>query len=118
MTRRSARNAEVGMRGGGAFLQHDAILIPAMLRVLKRVFDAAQADTRAVPGHERRQLLEPGENAALLEQGRAKAQLLRTGKRRQARLRPPGAHPPGREIAHLLYVPNTQSVLARNRARP
>jgi hypothetical protein len=124
-----------------------------MLRVLKRVLDAAQAHTRAVPGHERRQLqlavavllhearradyvegaeetvaaeralvelfgVEPGENAALLEQGRAKAQLLRTGKRRQARLRPPGAHPPGREIAHLLYVPNTQSVLARNRARP
>jgi len=149
-----------------------------MLRAIKRVFDAAQGDTRDVPGHERRQLqvavavllhearradyvegdeesvtaelalveifgLERRESAALLEQGRARAQQLTsvyapvTVVKREFSL--PDrirlvehlwrvAFADGRlnlyedhyvrKIAHLLYVPNTQSMLARNRARP
>ena len=148
-----------------------------MLKALRRMLEAAPADTHVVPAHERRQLqlavavllhearradyiegdeesvrarsalaevfgLTPDESAALLEEGRAKAQHLTslyapltTVKRdfsleERVRLvehlwRVAFAH--GgldpyedhyvRKIAHLLYVPNTQSMLARNRAR-
>ena len=86
--------------------------------------------------------LEPGEAVELLEQGRARAQQLtsfyRTGQHCETRVFDARAHPliehlwritfaDGRldlyedhyvrKIAHLLYVPNTQSMLARNRAR-
>ena len=148
-----------------------------MLRAIKRLFDAAQADIREVPAHERRQLqlaaavllhearradyaeggeesakaelalgeifgLEPRESKELLEQGRAKAQQLTsfhapltTIKREfsmperihlvehlwrvafaDGRLDPYEDHYV-RKIAHLLHVPNTQNMLARNRAR-
>ena len=148
-----------------------------MLRAIKRVFAAAQEDTRAVPAHERRQLqlavavllhearradyaerneesataelalvdifgLERGESAALLGEGRARAQQLTSlypplsiVKREfslperirlvehlwrvafaDGRLDPYEDHYV-RKIAHLLYVPNTDSMLARNRAR-
>jgi uncharacterized tellurite resistance protein B-like protein len=148
-----------------------------VLKALRRMLDAAPADTHVVPAHERRQLqlavavllhearradyaegdeesirgqqaladifgLQPAESAALLEEGRAKAQHLTslyapltTVKRdfsleERVRLvehlwRVAFAH--GgldpyedhyvRKVAHLLYVPNTQSMLARNRAR-
>jgi uncharacterized tellurite resistance protein B-like protein len=149
-----------------------------MLKAIKRMFDAAHGDNRAVPGHERRQLqvavavllhearradyvegdeesapaelalveifgLERDESAALLEQGRARAQQLTSFyapvsvvKREfslpdrirlvehlwrvafaDGQLNPYEDHYV-RKIAHLLYVPNTQSMLARNRARP
>jgi uncharacterized tellurite resistance protein B-like protein len=148
-----------------------------MLRAIKRFLAAAQADTPAVPAHERRQLqlavavlvhearradyaerddesgiavralaeifdLEPHEAAALLEQGRARAQQLTsfyaplTVIKREfsledrirlvehlwritfvdGQLNLYEDHYV-RKIAHLLYVPNTQSMLARNRAR-
>jgi hypothetical protein len=54
-----------------------------VLRAIKRVFTAAQEETRAVPAYERRQLQ------------LAVAVLLH----------------------EALYVPNTQTMLARNRAR-
>jgi uncharacterized tellurite resistance protein B-like protein len=148
-----------------------------VLKVLRRMLDAAPADTHVVPAHERRQLqiavavllhearradyaegdeesmrgqqaladifaLQPAESAALLEEGRAKAQHLTslyapltTVKRdfsleERVRLvehlwRVAFAHRGldpyedhyVRKVAHLLYVPNTQSMLARNRAR-
>jgi uncharacterized tellurite resistance protein B-like protein len=149
-----------------------------VLRAIKRVFTAAQEETRAVPAYERRQLqlavavllhearradygerseeesaraetalveifgLERGENAALLDEGRARAEQLTSlyapvsvVKRElsiperirlvehlwrvafaDATLDPYEDHYV-RKIAHLLYVPNTQSMLARNRAR-
>ena len=148
-----------------------------MLRALKRVLAAAQAETPAVPAHERRQLqvavavlvhearradygegeqesataegalaeifgLEAHEAAALLDEGRARAQQLTsfyaplTVIKREFSLEDRIllvehlwriTFADGqlnlyedhyvRKIAHLLYVPNTQSMLARNRAR-
>jgi uncharacterized tellurite resistance protein B-like protein len=148
-----------------------------MLKAIKRIFDAAPADTHALPGHERRQLqlavavllhearradyvegdeesvkgelalveifgLEPRESAALLEQGRARAQQLTSFYAPVAIIKREFSLPDRirlvehlwrvtfangeldlhedhyvRKIAHLLYVPNTQSMLARNRAR-
>ena len=148
-----------------------------MLRAIKRMFDAGQADTSSVPAYERRQLqlavavllhearradyaeggdesgaaelalaeifgLEPRESAALLEEGRSRAQQLTSFyapvsvvKRdfslperirlvehlwrvafADGQLNPYEDHYV-RKIAHLLYVPNTESMLARNRAR-
>ena len=148
-----------------------------MLKALKRAFAAAQADTHAVPAHERRHLhvavavllhearradpvegheesdaaerglaeifrLDRSECAALLEEGRAKAEQMSsfyapvTVVKREFSLEERillvehlwrVALADGqlnlyedhyvRKIAHLLYVPNTQSMLARNRAR-
>jgi len=148
-----------------------------MLRAIKRFLAAAQADTPAVPAHERRQLqlavavlvyearradyaegsdesataeralaeilgLQPTEVAALLNEGRARAQQLTSFyapltviKREfslEDRIRLVEhlwriTFADGqlnlyedhyvRKIAHLLHVPNTQSMLARNRAR-
>jgi uncharacterized tellurite resistance protein B-like protein len=148
-----------------------------MLRAIKRVLAAAQADTPSVPAHERRQLqlavavlvhearradyaegddesviaeralteifgLEPHESAALLKEGRARAQQLTsfyaplTVVKREFSLEDRIrlvehlwriSFADGqlnlyedhyvRKIAHLLHVPNTQSMLARNRAR-
>jgi uncharacterized tellurite resistance protein B-like protein len=148
-----------------------------MLKAIKRIFDAAPADTHALPGNERRQLqlavavllhearradyaegdeesvkgelalveifgLEPRESAALLEQGRARAQQLTSFYAPVAVVKREFSLPDRirlvehlwrvsfangvldlhedhyvRKIAHLLYVPNTQSMLARNRAR-
>jgi uncharacterized tellurite resistance protein B-like protein len=147
-----------------------------VLKALRRMLEAAPADTHVVPAHERRQLqlavavllhearradyaegdeesvrarsalaeifgLTPEESAALLEEGRAKAQHLTslyapltTVKREfslEERVRlvehlwrvafayglDPYEDHYVRKIAHLLYVPNTQSMLARNRAR-
>jgi uncharacterized tellurite resistance protein B-like protein len=149
-----------------------------MLKAIKRVFDAAQGDTRAVSAQERRQLqiavavlvhearradyvegdeesdtaelalveifgLERHESAALLEQGRARAQQLTSFYAPVSVVKREFSLPDRirlvehlwrvafadgqlnlyedhyvRKIAHLLYVPNTQSMLARNRARP
>ena len=148
-----------------------------MLRALKRMFDAAQEDTRAVPAHERRQLqvavavlvhearradyvegdeesvtaelalaeifgLERHESAALLEQGRARAQQLTSFYAPLTIVKREFSLPDRirlvehlwrvvfadgrlnlyedhyvRKIAHLLHIPNTESMLARNRAR-
>jgi uncharacterized tellurite resistance protein B-like protein len=148
-----------------------------VLKALRRMLEAAPADTHVVPAHERRQLqlavavllhearradyaegdeettrgqqaladifgLQPAQSAALLEEGRAKAQHLTslyapltTVKRdfsleERVRLvehlwRVAFAHGDldpyedhyVRKVAHLLYVPNTQNMLARNRAR-
>ena len=148
-----------------------------MLRSIKRMFEPAQADTRAVPAQERHHLqvsvavllhearradyeerhqesgpaqsalqqifgLDARESAALLEEGRAKAQQLSsfyaplTVVKRDFSLEQRIdlvehlwriVFADGqlnlyedhyvRKIAHLLYVPNTQSMLARNRAR-
>jgi uncharacterized tellurite resistance protein B-like protein len=148
-----------------------------MLRALKRIFDPAQADTPAVPAHERRHLqvavaillhearrsdytegdaesdiailalaeifgVEPEVCTALLEEGRAKGEQLTsfyaplTVIKREfsmeerilliehlwrvtfadGQLNLYEDHYV-RKIAHLLHVPNTQSMLARNRAR-
>jgi uncharacterized tellurite resistance protein B-like protein len=87
--------------------------------------------------------LEPGEAAALLEQGREKAQQLTSFYAPVSVVKREFSLPERiglvehlwrvafanghldlhedhyvRKIAHLLYVPNTQSMLARNRARP
>jgi uncharacterized tellurite resistance protein B-like protein len=148
-----------------------------MLRTIKRLLDAAQADTRSTPAYERRQLhaavaillhearradhaedaeeggaaeqaliemfgLERHEAAAVLEESRAKAQALTSFYaplvviKREFSLEERTrlvehlwrvAFADGqlnlyedhyvRKIAHLLYVSNTQSMLARNRAR-
>jgi uncharacterized tellurite resistance protein B-like protein len=149
-----------------------------MLKAIKRVFDAAQGDTRAASAQEHRQLqiavavlmhearradyvegdeesapaelalveifgLERHESAALLEQGRARAQQLTSFYAPVNVIKREFSLPDRirlvehlwrvafadgqlnlyedhyvRKIAHLLYVPNTQSMLARNRARP
>lgn len=149
-----------------------------MLRALKRVFDAAQGATPALPRHERGQLqlavavlvheagradyaegseesltaelalvdifgLQRRESAALLEQGRAKAQQLTSFYAPISVIKRDFSLPERirlvehlwriafadgrlnlyedhyvRKIAHLLYVPNTESMMARNRARP
>ena len=148
-----------------------------MLKALKRMLEAAPADTHAVPAHERRQLqlavavllhearradyaegdeesvraqnalaeifgLAPGESAALLEEGRARAQQLTSFYAPVTVIKRDFSLPERirlvehlwhvafadrgldpyedhyvRKIAHLLYVPNTQNMLARNRAR-
>jgi len=152
-------------------------MLTVMLKALKRAFAAAQADTHAVPAHERRHLqlavavllhearradsaeaggeseageqaladlfgLEPQECAALLAQGRAKAEQLTSFYAPVSVIKRDFDLPDRirlvehlwrvsfadgalnlyedhyvRKIAHLLYVPNTESMLARNRAR-
>jgi len=153
------------------------ILVRAMLKAIKRIFDATPTDPHAMPGHERRQLqlavavllhearradyhegddesvrakqalvelfgLVPSESAALLEQGREKAQQLTSFYAPVSVIKREWSIPERidlvehlwritfangvldlyedhyvRKIAHLLHVPNTDSVLARNRAR-
>jgi uncharacterized tellurite resistance protein B-like protein len=148
-----------------------------VLKAIKRLLDAAPADTHAVPAQERRQLqlavavllhearradyaegdeesrraqqalaqifgLGPGESAELLEQGRAKAEQLTSFFAPVSIVKRDFSMPERiqlvehlwrvafahgglhhyedhyvRKIAHLLYVPNTDSMLARNRAR-
>jgi uncharacterized tellurite resistance protein B-like protein len=148
-----------------------------MLKAIKRALAGAQADNRAPPAHERRQLqlavavllhearradyaegaaessaalaalaelfeLDAGECARLLDEGRTRAQQLTSFyapvtiiKRDFSLDERIGlvehlwrvAFAEGgldqyedhyvRKIAHLLFVPNTQSMLARNRAR-
>jgi uncharacterized tellurite resistance protein B-like protein len=155
----------------------DAILAAVMLKTIKRMLQAPQADAHVATAHERRQLqvavavllhearradyaegeeerseaqralaeifsLEERESAQLLQEGREKAQQLTSFyapvsivKREfslEERIRLVEhlwrvAFADGRldyyedhyvrKIAHLLYVPNTQSMLARNRAR-
>ena len=71
-----------------------------MLRALKNLFDDPPSPARMLPGHERRHLIEHMWRIAY-----ADGQL--------------DAHEDHyvRKIGHLLYVPNTQSMLARNHAR-
>ena len=148
-----------------------------MLKALKRLFDTAPADTRAVPAQERRQLqlavavllhearradysegdeesdpaqralveifgVEASEAVELLAQGRERAQQLTSFYAPVSVVKREFSMPERiqlvehlwritfadgrldlyedhyvRKIAHLLYVPNTQSMLARNRAR-
>jgi len=74
-------------------------MLPPMLRALKNLFDPP-SPARMPPGHERRHLIEHMWRIAY-----ADGQL--------------DAHEDHyvRKIGHLLYVPNTQSMLARNHAR-
>jgi uncharacterized tellurite resistance protein B-like protein len=125
-----------------------------VLRAIKRVFTAAQEETRAVPAYERRQLqlavavllhearradygerseeesaraetalveifgLERGESAVLLDEGRARAEQLTSLYAPLSVVKREFSIPERiRRVAHLLYVPNTQTMLARNRAR-
>ncbi|HEX5613373.1 MAG TPA: TerB family tellurite resistance protein [Burkholderiales bacterium] len=148
-----------------------------MLRAIKRMLQASQADARVAPAHERRQLqvavavlLHEARRADYVEAGEESSEALRAlgeifhlGERESAELLQEGGVRAGqlssffapvsivkrefspeqrihlvehlwrvsfadghldyyedhyvRKIAHLLYVPNTQSMLARNRAR-
>jgi uncharacterized tellurite resistance protein B-like protein len=143
--RRMLQTAPVDMHAVPAHERRQLQLAVAVLMHEARRADYFEGDEESVRG--RKALaemfaLEPDESAALLEEGRARAQQLSsfyapvTIIKRDFSLeqrvllvehlwRVAFAH--GgldpyedhyvRKIAHLLYVPNTQSMLARNRAR-